>query len=627
MLNGRRDEPRRYGKGCLRLLALNATWYKCYKELCIMSSHSQNHLIGQHIGNYRLLRWLGEGNFADVYLGEHIYLKTQAAIKILKVSLSGEERENFLHEARTVARLDHPNIIRVLECGIEDTLPFLIMSYATEGSLLQRYPRGTRLSPDEALPYVQQAAAALHYAHQQKLIHRDVKPENMLLNSNSQLLLSDFGLVLVYRSTNSQTAKEMAGTVPYMAPEQFQGKVQFASDQYALGIVAYEWLCGEYPFDGTFVEIASQHMLVPPPPLRDKVPTLSEEVEQVILRALSKDPAQRFINVEVFAQALADVIEGKSAISVTLDPQVPLHSGVPEGTPSLPSSNTVLLSHMEREAEIPRDPPNQPEDVDLSYPTESPSPVLAERPPVSTSSSPLPTPPVSSLAVRPSKRRKQWQVALLLIGLLLIVLAGGVGYITLSGIGLSIVPAAVPGSGTHNTSTGVPIGTGQASTPTRRDGTVTDTPSANNATATSVANNATATSTANNATTIPNGNPVPTSTPTLVSSTSTPTSPSACISITPSSLIFTSILGQDPPTQILTITNCGDTTYSLNYTTDSDWLLVSLSGGTINSGSSKVVIIGVLSLKAGPGSHSGSITFSLGTAQQPIPVNYTVSLT
>ena len=127
-----------------------------------MSSHSQNRIIGQQIGNYRLLSWLGQGSFADVYLGEHILLKRLAAIKILKVNLSDEEREKFLYEARTVARLDHPHIIRVLECGIDNTLPFLVMNYASQGSLRRRYPHGTRLTPAQALPYVQQAAAALH---------------------------------------------------------------------------------------------------------------------------------------------------------------------------------------------------------------------------------------------------------------------------------------------------------------------------------------------------------------------------------------------------------------------------------------------------------------------------------
>lgn len=140
--------------------------------------------------------------------------------------------------------------MRVLECSVEKGVPFLAMSYAPGGSLRQRYPLGTRLPLEQVAQYVSQIASALQYAHERKLIHRDIKPENMLLGENEQLLLSDFGLVLLVQSTGSQTTKEMAGTVPYMAPEQLQGKPQPASDQYALGIVAYEWLSGERPFRG-----------------------------------------------------------------------------------------------------------------------------------------------------------------------------------------------------------------------------------------------------------------------------------------------------------------------------------------------------------------------------------------
>jgi serine/threonine protein kinase len=260
--------------------------------------------IGQQVGNYRLLRLLGQGGFADVFLGEHIYLETQAAIKILRVRLSDEALVDFLHEARTIAKLEHPHIVRVYECDTANSTPFLVMTYAPNGSLRQRHPRGTRLSPTQIVSYIQQIASALQYAHQRKLIHRDIKPENMLIRQDEQVLLSDFGLVLIAQSSGSQTAKEMAGTVPYMAPEQLQGRPRLASDQYALGVVTYEWICGERPFTGSFVEIASQHVLTPPPSLCEKVPGLPPDIESVVFKALAKDPTQRFENISAFAQAL-----------------------------------------------------------------------------------------------------------------------------------------------------------------------------------------------------------------------------------------------------------------------------------------------------------------------------------
>ncbi len=175
-------------------------------------------------------------------------------------------------------------------------MPASIMEYASNGTLRQRHPKGIPLSPLSIVPYIQQAASALQYAHDRKLVHRDIKPENMLLGPNNQILLSDFGLVLIAQSTGTRSTKEMGGTVPYMAPEQLQGRPRPASDQYALGIVVYEWLSGDRPFHGTFTEIASQHMLVPPPPLRRSIPEISPEIEKVVLMALAKDPQQRFHN-------------------------------------------------------------------------------------------------------------------------------------------------------------------------------------------------------------------------------------------------------------------------------------------------------------------------------------------
>lgn len=223
---------------------------------------------GQQFGNYRLLHLLGQGGFAEVYLGEHVYLGIHAAIKVLHTRLSKDDLEGFRDEARIIARLVHPNIVRVLEFGVEASIPFLVMDYAPKGTLRQRHPKGSRLSIDTILPYIKQVAAGLQYAHNEKLIHRDIKPENMLVGRNREILLSDFGIALVAQSSRSQSTQDMAGTVPYMAPEQLQGKPRLASDQYALAVVVYEWLSGERPFHGSFTEIASQHMFVPPPLLR-----------------------------------------------------------------------------------------------------------------------------------------------------------------------------------------------------------------------------------------------------------------------------------------------------------------------------------------------------------------------
>src|SRR6266700_8423244 len=255
----------------------------------------------KQLGNYRLIRLIGRGGFAQVYLGEHVHLQTPAAIKVLQARLSRQDQESFLAEAQMIARLRHTNIIQVLEFGIEEGIPYLVMDYAPCGTLRQRYHSGVMLTPLRILPYLKQLANALQFAHEQLIVHRDVKPENMLLGPNDELLLADFGIALGVQSSRSQSMEDMAGTVSYMAPELLQGRAVPASDQYALAVVIYEWLSGAPPFRGTFVEIASQHLLTPPPPLHQ--PAVSQEVEQVVLTALSKDPGQRFASIQEFAAA------------------------------------------------------------------------------------------------------------------------------------------------------------------------------------------------------------------------------------------------------------------------------------------------------------------------------------
>ncbi len=260
--------------------------------------------LGRQLGNYRLTRFLGRGGFAEVYLGEHIYLGSYAAIKVLTTALSEEEVEQFRNEARTIINIEHPNIVRVFDFGIEGSIPFIVMSYAPNGSLRKRYPARTRLPLPVVITYIRQLASALQYVHDRKIVHRDIKPENMLLGRNDEVLLTDFGIAAIARSTSSISTEAGSGTLYYMAPEQIQGKPRQASDQYALAVVTYEWLSGTRPFNGTSWEIISQHLSTPPPPLRQQVPSLPEAVEQVILRALSKDPHQRFDTVSEFAAAL-----------------------------------------------------------------------------------------------------------------------------------------------------------------------------------------------------------------------------------------------------------------------------------------------------------------------------------
>ena len=217
--------------------------------------------LGQQFGNYRLVSLLGQGGYAAVYLGQHIRLDLQAAIKVLHTHLTDSEAEHFQQEAQTIARLVHPSIIRIFDFDVQDGTPFLVMDYAPNGSLRQRYPKGSLVPMPQIVSFVKQMSAALQYAHDKKFIHRDVKPENMLIGQHQEVLLSDFGIATIAHSTSSLNigAEGTSGTLAYMAPEQIEGHPRPASDQYALGVVVYEWLCGERPFEGSASEVMAQH--------------------------------------------------------------------------------------------------------------------------------------------------------------------------------------------------------------------------------------------------------------------------------------------------------------------------------------------------------------------------------
>ncbi len=302
--------------------------------------------VGQLLGNYRLIRLLDEGGFAEVYLGEHVYLNTQAAIKVLHARLTSEASASFLAEARHLSHLVHPHIIRVLDFGMKEATPFLVMDYAPHGSLRQRHPKGLPVPLPTVVPYVRHVAAALQYAHDQKLIHRDVKPENMLLGPNVEILLSDFGIALLTHSSGSVHVPEMVGTMAYMAPEQVRGKPSPASDQYALGIVVYEWLCGERPFAGSVSELFSQHLFVPPPPLHEKIPEIPPAVEGVVVRALAKDPQLRFEDVRAFAAALEEasttVVSSQTLFVPVADPPAARPVVLPKEPPASERASPFL---------------------------------------------------------------------------------------------------------------------------------------------------------------------------------------------------------------------------------------------------------------------------------------------
>ena len=274
-------------------------------------------LTGQQFGNYRLIRLLGSGGFASVYLGQHVRIASQqAAIKVLH--LFGVDAQAFQQEAETTASLDHPNIVRLLDFDLhQGTMPFLVMYYASNGSLRTRHPKGTRLPLSTVIQYANELASALQYAHDSNIIHRDIKPENILIGRRNELLLGDFGIAVLSKTghTSLERGYNIGGTAEYMAPEMFRGKPEKASDQYSLGIVVYEWLCGTPPFtEGNPIQLGFQHTHEEVPSIREKLSSLPSSIEAVVMRALAKDPKNRFPSIQDFVDALAEASQARPVV-------------------------------------------------------------------------------------------------------------------------------------------------------------------------------------------------------------------------------------------------------------------------------------------------------------------------
>jgi len=279
--------------------------------------------IGQQLGEYRLARLLGRSRFAEVYYGMHLDWNIPVAIKVLNWRYIREGAGKFLDQACTLAQLEHPNIVRILDMGIEDNTPFMAMNYAPFGTLREYYPKYSQLPLAIAVSYVKQVAGALQYVHDQMLIHRDIKPHNILLGPEKQIWLSDFGIAMLTHSLDGarESSPDFEGTVVYASPEQLQGMPQRSSDQYSLGIVTYEWLTGTWPFTGSFAEIASKHLFEPPPSLRRRGFNIPAEVERVVLKSLEKDPERRFSSVQEFADELEWASTGGSTMRIQVPPK------------------------------------------------------------------------------------------------------------------------------------------------------------------------------------------------------------------------------------------------------------------------------------------------------------------
>jgi len=265
--------------------------------------------IGKRVGGYRLVKELGAGSFGSVYKGEHtIFDGNIAAVKLLHARFATQkERDKFIEEARLHALLKHTYILPIINAGIDDNeMPYLITEYAPGGTLRNLIENDDVPKPlplEKVLSTLIQIGQALQFAHDNNIVHRDVKPENILFNAQGDAVLADFGIAEILNMYTHVMGK--AGTPQYMAPEVFAEKAWVESDQYSLGCIAYELFTGQMPFEIHSIESAwYQHAKVEPTPPTQHNPHLPLNIEQAILKAMAKDRKQRHANVNAFIVAL-----------------------------------------------------------------------------------------------------------------------------------------------------------------------------------------------------------------------------------------------------------------------------------------------------------------------------------
>jgi serine/threonine-protein kinase len=297
-------------------------------------------------GRYEIIKLLGRGGMAVVFLAQDLVLERQVAIKLLPPELSHDAKliPRFQQEAKTAAKLDHPNIIPIYRVESEAGLNYFVMKYVGGSSLEQLLDQGP-LAIDLTRRVLREAAMALGHAHTRGIVHRDVKPANIMLETDGRVVLTDFGISKALEGGSALTGTgNIIGTPHYMAPEQAKGlEVDGRVDQYALAVVGHQILTGKQPFDGSSHSILYKHVFEAPPRIFEARPDAPADLCAALDRALSKEPEKRFRNMEDFASAVSG--ERSGPLTVVSGPVRPLtRSGA--ATPAKSRKHRVLIGSL-----------------------------------------------------------------------------------------------------------------------------------------------------------------------------------------------------------------------------------------------------------------------------------------
>jgi eukaryotic-like serine/threonine-protein kinase len=417
-------------------------------------------IVGQMLGHYQIKRQIGSGGTATVYLAQDIHLSREIVLKVFwpKPGETQDFLRRFLREARVLAQLDHPHILTVYDYGEEGNRAFLVTPYMSGGSLKEILQERKVLPPSESIQLIRQVLPALQYAHDRGLIHRDIKPGNLLFKGDGNLVLADFGLVKVTANdgqkepsplhTLTSTRQSIVGTPEYMAPEQIESRVVAASDIYAMGVVLYEMTTGVRPFTGeSLLNVLMKHIQERPRPPHEINPYISPQLEAVILRSLEKDPHKRFARPIDFQQALiqSTVRVGNPASRAGIVEGVSATSGSPPPIQSLPTTAMQPIALNDEQTPLVLLSQAVPGSASSTFQSKQ---SWMPPPTVPAALTPIPTQPV-----KPNRLPMLVLIILLLAGLVASLFLTPVGTL----LGLHGPGAFIPGKRTPTATTGTPI--------------------------------------------------------------------------------------------------------------------------------------------------------------------------
>nr|WP_064093754.1 Stk1 family PASTA domain-containing Ser/Thr kinase [Rossellomorea aquimaris] len=264
-------------------------------------------------GRYKIIKLIGGGGMANVYLAHDMILDREVAIKMLRMDFANEEEfiKRFQREAQSATSLAHPNIVSIYDVGEEDDLYYIVMEYVNGMTLKQYIQQHSPVNVDKAIDIMKQLTFALSHAHQNHIVHRDIKPHNILVDEHENVKITDFGIAMALTATSITQTNSVLGSVHYLSPEQARGGMATKkSDIYSLGIVMFELLTGRLPFSGeSAVSIALKHLQSETPSLKRWNPSIPQSVENIVLKATAKDPFRRYDSLEEMDEDLNSALD------------------------------------------------------------------------------------------------------------------------------------------------------------------------------------------------------------------------------------------------------------------------------------------------------------------------------